>query len=96
MQTIQAYLALVSLLSGVATVLAANATCNGDATLCSKLYSNVTFLGAHNSYAVGTSVSDNQHYSVTTQLNNGIRLLQGQVSDQRPYEEIWILICIGA
>ena len=58
---------------------AANTTqCNGYDSLCSRLYSNVTFLGAHNSYAVGSSISDNQNYDVTTQLNDGIRLLQGQ------------------
>ncbi|ORY80853.1 PLC-like phosphodiesterase [Protomyces lactucae-debilis] len=54
------------------------AGCNGDATLCAKSYSNVTFVGAHNSYAVGSSLSDNQNYDVTTQLKDGVRLLQGQ------------------
>lgn len=57
---------------------AANTTCNGYESLCSKLYSNVTFLGAHNSYSVGSSISNNQHYGVATQLDDGVRLLQGQ------------------
>lgn len=57
---------------------ASNGTCNGYSSLCSKLYSNVTFLGAHNSASVGTSISDNQHSDVSTQLADGIRLLQGQ------------------
>ncbi|KAJ1023090.1 hypothetical protein NDA16_003243 [Ustilago loliicola] len=56
--------------------------CNGDASLCSRLYSNVTYIGAHNSYAVGTlqgaSSGKNQEQSVTQQLNDGIRLLQVQ------------------
>ncbi|TKY89531.1 hypothetical protein EX895_001316 [Sporisorium graminicola] len=56
--------------------------CNGDASLCSRLYSNVTYIGAHNSYAVGTidgaSTGKNQEQTVTTQLNDGIRLLQVQ------------------
>ena len=53
-------------------------TCNGHASLCDKKYSNVTFLGAHNSYAVGASVADNQNKDVTDQLNDGIRTLQVQ------------------
>ncbi|SAM84920.1 uncharacterized protein UBRO_05886 [Ustilago bromivora] len=56
--------------------------CNGDASLCSRLYSNVTYIGAHNSYALGTlqgaSSGKNQEQSVTQQLNDGIRLLQVQ------------------
>ena len=56
--------------------------CNGDASLCNRLYSNVTYIGAHNSYAVGTiagaSTGKNQEQTVTTQLNDGIRLLQVQ------------------
>lgn len=43
-------------------------TCNGDASLCTKLYSNVTFVGAHDSYAVGTGSFDNQDKDVTAQL----------------------------
>lgn len=56
--------------------------CNGDASLCSRLYSNVTYIGAHNSYAIGTiqgaTTGKNQEQSVTQQLNDGIRLLQVQ------------------
>ncbi|EST04477.1 PLC-like phosphodiesterase, TIM beta/alpha-barrel domain protein [Kalmanozyma brasiliensis GHG001] len=56
--------------------------CNGDASLCSRLYSNVTYIGAHNSYAVGTlagaTTGKNQEQDVTQQLNDGIRLLQVQ------------------
>ncbi|WWC73588.1 uncharacterized protein I206_107560 [Kwoniella pini CBS 10737] len=53
-------------------------TCNGHAELCSKLYSNVTFIGAHDSYAVGDGLADNQDKNVTAQLNDGIRTLQLQ------------------
>ncbi|KAJ9120344.1 hypothetical protein QFC24_005298 [Naganishia onofrii] len=53
-------------------------TCNGHAELCDKSYGNVTFLGTHNSYAVGGEVADNQGWNVTRQLNDGIRLLQVQ------------------
>ena len=56
--------------------------CNGDASLCNRLYSNVTYIGTHNSYAIGTLqgavTGHNQEQSVATQLNDGIRLLQVQ------------------
>ncbi|CDR99086.1 hypothetical protein, partial [Sporisorium scitamineum] len=56
--------------------------CNGDASLCSRLYSNVTYIGAHDSYAVGTimgaTAGKNQEQTVATQLKDGIRLLQVQ------------------
>ncbi|KAI0686075.1 PLC-like phosphodiesterase [Cytidiella melzeri] len=52
-------------------------SCNGFAELCDRNYGNVTFVGAHDSYAVGTnSLSTNQDYDVTQQLTDGIRLLQ--------------------
>lgn len=55
-------------------------TCNGHSELCSKKYSNVTFVGAHNSYSVGSTdnAAANQDVPVTTQLNDGVRLLQIQ------------------
>jgi len=53
--------------------------CNGYSELCSKTLGNVTFVGAHDSYAVSPgSVAANQDYNVTTQLNEGIRMLQIQ------------------
>lgn len=53
--------------------------CNGNADLCSRSFGNVTFVGAHNSYAVGsTNLATNQDYNVTQQLHDGIRMLQIQ------------------
>ena len=48
-----------------------------------KRYSEQTFIGTHNSIAVSTadngwSISGNQYFNVTTQLNSGVRLLQAQ------------------
>ncbi|KAG1875526.1 PLC-like phosphodiesterase [Suillus subalutaceus] len=45
--------------------------CNGSPDLCTRNFGNVTFVGAHDSYAVGTN-------NVTQQLNDGIRMLQMQ------------------
>ncbi|QRV83114.1 hypothetical protein RhiJN_11130 [Ceratobasidium sp. AG-Ba] len=57
--------------------------CNGYAELCSRTYGNVTYIGAHNSYAVGSNnLAANQDYDVTQQLTDGIRLLQLQAHNQ--------------
>lgn len=53
--------------------------CNCDPELCSRSYSNVTYIGAHNSpFAIPLNPASNQDLDVTTQLNDGIRMLQGQ------------------
>jgi hypothetical protein len=61
-----------SLFGLAASVLASTAlaadVCNGHAELCDQLYSGVTFIGAHNSYAVGEGLGDNQFKDVTDQL----------------------------
>jgi hypothetical protein len=52
--------------------------CNGNAALCSRLYSNVSLIGTHDSAFVGILPTDNQDVSVATQLDDGIRFLQAQ------------------
>ncbi|KAJ8083743.1 hypothetical protein AAF712_000676 [Marasmius tenuissimus] len=58
-------------------------TCNGYNELCERSYGNVTFVGAHDSYAIGniTNAFVNQDQDVTTQLNDGIRMLQMQAHE---------------
>lgn len=57
--------------------------CNGFAEYCNQKYSSLSYAGAHDSPFVRTeafsSLFGNQYYNVTTQLNSGIRMLQGQV-----------------
>ena len=53
-------------------------TCNGRTEYCSRSYSNVTFVGSHDSAFVGDTLSDNQEISVTAQLDMGVRFLQAQ------------------
>ncbi|KAI5121163.1 hypothetical protein M0805_007160 [Coniferiporia weirii] len=54
-------------------------TCNGHPELCDRSYGNVSFVGAHDSYAVGTNnLATNQDYDATQQLNDGVRMLQMQ------------------
>jgi len=52
--------------------------CNGNADYCSRSYSDVSFIGAHDSPFVGDLLTDNQNLDITQQLNFGIRFLQGQ------------------
>lgn len=67
------------LLSTFALAVQAATICNGQASFCSRSYSNVSVIGAHDSYAVGAgNLAANQNYTIKTQLDNGIRLLQVQ------------------
>ena len=55
--------------------------CNGYAALCDRQYSNVSFIGTHDSAFAGPLPQDNQNVNITDQLNAGIRYLQAQVHD---------------
>ncbi|KAF2013829.1 PLC-like phosphodiesterase [Aaosphaeria arxii CBS 175.79] len=56
--------------------------CNNYPEFCTRKYSNITEVCAHNSpFAVKRNVGSNQAYGVTAQLNDGIRMLQGQTHD---------------
>lgn len=70
---------LLQLLTFTATILAA---CNGHHELCQRRYSEVTFIGSHNSAFVGPTPSHNQYVSVTRQLQLGVRFLQAQTHDK--------------
>lgn len=58
--------------------------CNNSPDLCSRQYSNVTHMGAHDAAflrdaSTDNSVAGNQYYNATKALNAGIRLLSLQV-----------------
>ncbi|KAI0937269.1 hypothetical protein AcW1_001291 [Taiwanofungus camphoratus] len=58
-------------------------TCNGHSELCDRSFGNVTFVGAHDSYAVSSiNPAANQDKNVTQQLTDGIRMLQLQAHNQ--------------
>ncbi|KAL1676159.1 PLC-like phosphodiesterase [Schizophyllum commune] len=87
--TLSAAQVALSLVSASGIALGASAplrrasTCNGFSELCDKSFGNVSFVGAHDSYAVGTdNLAVNQDYDVTQQLKDGIRMLQLQVHNQ--------------
>lgn len=55
--------------------------CNGHAELCTRRYSNVTFIGAHDSFAYSIdplALARDQEVDISTQLTLGVRLLQAQ------------------
>ncbi|KDQ50037.1 hypothetical protein JAAARDRAFT_142579, partial [Jaapia argillacea MUCL 33604] len=58
--------------------------CNGHAQLCNRGYGNVTFIGAHDSFASSTSilaVGRTQEVDIPAQLSLGVRLLQAQAHE---------------
>lgn len=60
----------------------ASAACNGHDELCSRKYSDVTFVGSHDSAFVGETPTHNQYISVTDQLKSGVRFLQAQTHNK--------------
>ncbi|KAH0557189.1 hypothetical protein GP486_005016 [Trichoglossum hirsutum] len=57
--------------------------CNGYLEFCERQYSNITEVCAHNSpFNIRGNLFSNQELGVTAQLNDGIRMLQGQVHFQ--------------
>lgn len=58
------------------------AACNGHDALCSRRYSNITYMGTHNSAFDGIGPFHNQFVSVTKQLDLGVRFLQARTQDK--------------
>ena len=53
--------------------------CNGYVEFCNRQYSNITMVTAHNSpFTNANNAARNQEYGVIAQLNDGVRMLQGQ------------------
>lgn len=77
-QVVTRFLMLLPLVRAVPPLKRAT-VCNGNADLCARSFGNVSFVGAHDSYAVGSmNLAANQDYNVTQQLKDGIRMLQNQ------------------
>ncbi|KAJ9400711.1 hypothetical protein DTO282F9_2279 [Paecilomyces variotii] len=72
-------LPILSLLFTSTTTFAQQQTpCNGHIEFCTRQYSNISLIGAHDSPFIGDLPSDNQNLNITQQLDFGIRFLQGQ------------------
>jgi len=55
--------------------------CNGKAELCGRSYGNITFVGAHDSFAFSKdplALSRDQEVDIPSQLKLGVRMLQAQ------------------
>ncbi|KAK4551970.1 hypothetical protein LTR86_010762 [Recurvomyces mirabilis] len=53
--------------------------CNNYPEFCNRKYSNITEVCAHNSaFSIKNNAASNQALSITDQLNDGIRMLQGE------------------
>lgn len=64
--------------SGPSKAPAVPGACNGNIALCNRPWSDVSQIGTHNSAFVSGLPTANQDWSVTQQLDAGIRFLQGQ------------------
>ncbi|KAJ5309469.1 uncharacterized protein N7443_001930 [Penicillium atrosanguineum] len=60
------------------TAATAATTCNGRTEYCTRSYSNITFMGSHDSPFVGELPQQNQNINIQAQLDMGIRFLQAQ------------------
>lgn len=87
MRGFAAFAAAIGLARAAATLDSRQAVaCNNSPDLCSKSYSSITHLGAHDSpflrdAATGESTSGNQFYNSTVQLQAGVRMLTAQVHE---------------
>ncbi|KAL9064825.1 MAG: hypothetical protein Q9157_007691 [Trypethelium eluteriae] len=75
---------------------ALSAPCNGYDELCSRSYSNITFMGTHDSAMAGSHDNqfNDQEISLTDQLNMGIRFLQAQTHYTDGHLEMCHTTCI--
>ncbi|KAB8074666.1 PLC-like phosphodiesterase [Aspergillus leporis] len=69
---------LIPLLLAIQITQCAPSTCNGQSAYCTRKYSDITQLGAHDSPFVGPLPQHNQNLKVIEQLDLGVRFLQGQ------------------
>ncbi|KAG6009058.1 hypothetical protein E4U21_003390 [Claviceps maximensis] len=81
------------LVTGPMDVATVFASCNGHDELCQKKYSEVTFIGSHNSAFVGPTFAHNQYVSVTKQLDLGVRFLQAQTHNKAGVIEMCHTYC---
>lgn len=69
------------------------AACNGRDEYCGRQYSNITYIGAHDSAFVGELPTHNQYVSITDQLNLGVRFLQAQTHNENGAIEMCHTYC---
>lgn len=72
----------------------ASAACNGYDQLCARKYSDVIQIGAHDSAFVGVIPTDDQHVSISKQLDTGVRFLEAQTHNKDGTIELCHTSCI--
>jgi len=80
-QHLWALILVASTAFGAATPTPRATICNGHAEYCSRSYANVTYIGAHDSFAFSSdplALARDQEVNITAQLELGVRLLQAQ------------------
>lgn len=85
-----------SIVTGGSAGLTRRATvCNGHAELCERGYGTLTYVGTHNSYAVGVNIlAANQDHDITRQLDDGVRMLQMQAHDEEGVIKLCHTLCL--
>lgn len=81
--SLTACICLLPLLAGGVPLRRAS-ICNGYPELCSRQYSNVTYVGSHDSFAFSSdpfALARDEEVNVTAQLQLGVRLLQAQAHE---------------
>ncbi|KAJ3816993.1 PLC-like phosphodiesterase [Lentinula raphanica] len=78
-----------------ASVVQRATVCNGYSELCDRSLGNITFVGTHDSYAVGVNnLATNQDYDITQQLTDGVRMLQSQAHNNSGTIELCHTSCV--
>ena len=71
--------------TATATTPANSQPCNGYTEFCSRQYSNITMVTAHNSpFVKKNNIASNQVYKVETQLEDGVRMRKDTYQPARP------------
>lgn len=68
--------------------------CNGQVEYCSRPWSQVAQIGTHDSPFIGPVPSANQDWSLTQQLDSGIRFLQAQSHWERDHLQMCHTNCL--
>ncbi|KAG6832540.1 hypothetical protein H0H92_000169 [Tricholoma furcatifolium] len=95
-QVVTILLCSAAAVQGMAPTRRTATVCNGYAELCDKSYGEIAYVGTHDSYAIQTgsyNFAVNQDQNITTQLNDGVRMLQVQAHLQNNVLELCHTSC---
>lgn len=64
---------LLASIATFASLASAQTVCNGQASFCSRKFSELAYVTTHNAYAYINNPAQNQHYDIVQQLTDGVR-----------------------